>query len=62
MTEPEHEGGGESGAGLRLAPGFLVVLPLFLLYEIGLAAAGWPGAEGRNGAELFLGTLLRPLG
>ena len=45
--------------GPPFAPGFVVVLPLFLLYEIGLAS---DASASHNGAELFLGLLLRPLG
>jgi hypothetical protein len=41
------------------ARGLVAVLPLFLFYEIGLASD--PSAQ-HNGAELFLGLILRPLG
>lgn len=44
----------------RLAPGFLISLPLFVLYEVGLLAAG-DGAS-RNGAERVLGLAYASLG
>ncbi len=56
LPEPEAP----SLAGRRLAHGLLASLPLFLLYEIGLAAG--ISEVGRNSAELLLGRALSGLG